>query len=144
MKIALVGYGKMGQMIEKVAINRGHTIVAKLSSQHWDPKDLLEADICIEFTNPQSVLKNIQKISESKKNVIIGTTGWSEHLDLIQSIIKEKKIGALYSPNFSIGINLLLEILSQTSKIMNGFSEYDVAGIDYHHNQKKIALQVLL
>jgi 4-hydroxy-tetrahydrodipicolinate reductase len=137
MKIALVGYGKMGQMIEKVAINHGHTIVAKLSSPDWDPKALLEADICIEFTNPHSVLKNIQKIAASKKNVIIGTTGWNEHLDSIQSIVKENKIGALYSPNFSIGINLLLEILAQTSKIMNGFSEYDVAGIDLHHNQKK-------
>ncbi len=137
MKIALVGYGKMGQMVEKVAISRGHSIVARLTSTSWDPKALLEADICIEFTNPESVIKNIQKIAELKKNVIIGTTGWNKNLESVQSIVKENKIGALYSPNFSIGINLFLEIVAQTSKIMNGFAEYDVAGIDYHHNQKK-------
>ncbi|MBA3603715.1 MAG: dihydrodipicolinate reductase [Parachlamydiaceae bacterium] len=137
MKIALVGYGKMGQMIEKVAISRGHSIVARLTSTHWDPKALLEADIGIEFTNPESVIKNIQMIAKLKKNVIIGTTGWNNNLDSVQSIVKENKIGALHSPNFSIGINLLLEILAHTSKIMNGFADYDVAGIDYHHSQKK-------
>lgn len=137
MKIALIGYGKMGQMIEKAAISRGHTIVAKMTSKQWDREALLDADICIEFTRPECVLENIRKIAELKKDVIIGTTGWQDQSEEIQSIIKEHQIGALYSPNFSIGVNLLLEILTKASKIMNAFKQYDVAGIDFHHIEKK-------
>jgi 4-hydroxy-tetrahydrodipicolinate reductase len=137
MKIALIGYGKMGQMIEKTALGRGHSIVARITSNQWDMEALLNADICLEFTHPDCVLENIRKIAELKKEVIIGTTGWHDEMELVRSIVEEHQIGALYSPNFSIGVNLLLEILAHASKVMNAFEEYDVAGIDFHHNRKK-------
>jgi 4-hydroxy-tetrahydrodipicolinate reductase len=137
MKIALIGYGKMGQMIEKAALGRGHSIVARMTSNQWDMEALLNADICLEFTHPECVLKNIRRIAELKKEVVIGTTGWHDEMELVRSIVEEHQIGALYSPNFSIGVNLLLEILAHASKVMNAFEEYDVAGIDFHHNRKK-------
>ncbi|MFI5344494.1 MAG: 4-hydroxy-tetrahydrodipicolinate reductase [Chlamydiales bacterium] len=137
MKIALIGYGKMGQMVEKAALSRGHSIVARMTSDQWDLDALQQADLCMEFTHPESVLNNIKRVAELKKELIIGTTGWHEKVEWVQSIVKENQIGALYSPNFSMGINLLLEILAHASKIMNGFEEYDVAGIECHNNRKK-------
>lgn len=137
MKIALIGYGKMGQMIEKIALCRGHTIVARMDSNEWDMNALQNADICIEFTQPDCVLKNIQRVAELKKEVIIGTTGWHDKVDEVHSIVKTNQIGALYSSNFSIGVNLLIEILAHASKVIDAFDEYDVAGVDYHHNKKK-------
>ena len=137
MKIALIGYGKMGQMIEKAALERGHSIVARLTSKDWDMDALSKAEMCIEFTNPECVLDNIKKIAELKKEVVIGTTGWHDKMESVKSLVEEHQIGALYSPNFSIGINLLLDILAHAAKVINAFEEYDVAGIDYHHNRKK-------
>lgn len=137
MKIALIGYGKMGQMIEKIAISRGHVIIARINSNQWDMNALQSADTCIEFTQPDCVLENIQKLAELKKEVVIGTTGWHDKVNEIQSIVKKNQIGALYSSNFSIGINLLIEILAHASKVMDAFDEYDIAGVDYHHNKKK-------
>lgn len=137
MKIALIGYGKMGQMIEKAALGRGHSIVARITSNQWDREALLNADICLEFTHPECVLENITRIAELKKEIVIGTTGWHDEMELVRSIVEEHQIGALYSPNFSIGVNLLFEILAHASKVMNAFEEYDVAGIDFHHSRKK-------
>lgn len=137
MKIAIIGYGKMGQMIERAALSRGHTIVARISSSEWELQDLSKADLCIEFTRPDSVLENIQKIAKLKKSIVIGTTGWYDQIEQVRSIVNEKQIGALYSPNFSIGIHLFLHMIEQTSKLMNSFIEYDVAGIEYHHKGKK-------
>lgn len=137
MKIALIGYGKMGQMIEKSALSRGHTIIAKISSSEWDLKKIQEADICIEFTKPESALNNIRRIAELKKDLIIGTTGWYNELAEVQTLVNENQIGALYSPNFSIGINLLLDILKYASKLIHHFPDYDVAEIESHHHQKK-------
>jgi 4-hydroxy-tetrahydrodipicolinate reductase len=137
MKIALIGYGKMGQMIEKTALSRGHSIVARMTSSPWDLEALRQADLCIEFTHPESVLNNIERIAELKKEMIIGTTGWYDKLEQVRLLVEENQIGALYSPNFSMGVNLLFEIVSQASRLMSLFEEFDVAGIDYHHNRKK-------
>jgi 4-hydroxy-tetrahydrodipicolinate reductase len=135
MKIALIGYGKMGQMIEKAAV--GHEIVARITSSHWDLDAVQEADLCFEFTHPESAVENIRRLAELKKEIVIGTTGWHDQLEHVRSIVEQHQIGALYAANFSIGINLLLQIVAHASKVMNGFSEYEVAGIDYHHKQKK-------
>lgn len=137
MKIGLIGYGNMGQMVEKAALGRGHSIVACMTSNQWDMEALQQADICIEFTHPECALDNIRRIAELKKEVVIGTTGWHDNLELVRSIVAEHQIGALYSSNFSMGVNLLLEILAHAAKVMNAFEEYDVAGIDFHHNRKK-------
>lgn len=137
MKIALIGYGKMGQMIDKMALAAGHSVVARITSQSWDPAAIKSADVCIEFTSPESAIENIKRIAELKKNVIIGTTGWYDKLDVVQSIVKDSKIGLLYGSNFSVGIYLFMKMLNHASELMNAFEEYDIAEIEYHHNQKK-------
>lgn len=139
MKIGLIGYGNMGQMIEKMALSQGHEIVAKITSKSWQMDALAKADVCMEFTNPDSVLGNVQKLAELKKQIIIGTTGWHDKLDIIRAIVNDHQVGALYAPNFSIGIYLTLEILAYASRLINQFEEYDAAGIDYHHRNKKDA-----
>ena len=137
MKIALIGYGKMGQMIEKIALSRGHFVVARMTTDLWDMEALQQADLCMEFTHPHCVMENVKRAALAQKDIIIGTTGWQDQMREVQSLVKESHIGALYSPNFSIGVHLLLEIIAHTSKIMNAFEEYDVAAVEYHHNQKK-------
>lgn len=137
MKIALIGYGQMGQQVEKAALRRGHTIVARLTSQHWDRDALQSADICIEFSRPESALDNVRQIAALKKNLIIGATGWYDRLPELESIVTQQGIGVLYGANFSLGVHLLMEILAHASKVIAPFEEYDVAGIEYHHNQKK-------
>lgn len=137
MKIALIGYGQMGQMIEKVALAKGYTIVAKTSSELWDEEGILQADICIEFTHPDSVLHHINKLAQLGKNIVIGTTGWHDKIDQVNDIIERNQVGAVYSPNFSIGVQLMFQLLDQASQLMSPFKQYDVAGIEYHHNKKK-------
>ncbi len=137
MKIALIGYGKMGQMIEQCALKRGHQIIARISTPHWKEEEILSADVCLEFTRPDSVLENIRRIARLKKPLVIGTTGWDEHLETVASIMQSENCGAVYSSNFSLGMNLFKEIIDFTSRLFNRFQHYDVAGIEYHHRQKK-------
>jgi 4-hydroxy-tetrahydrodipicolinate reductase len=137
MKIALIGYGQMGQMIEKIALRRGHHIVARITADRWDMKALQQADLCMEFTHPQGVLANVRKVAEERKDIVIGTTGWQDSIKEVQSIVEKSSIGGLYSANFSIGVHLLLKILTNTSKLMSEFEDYDVAAVEYHHNRKK-------
>ncbi len=137
MNIALIGYGKMGRMIEKIALSRGHTIVARLTSSAWNPEALQHAHICMEFTQPASIIENVKRLAELKKDIVIGTTGWDDKVDQVKSIVHEHHIGALHSPNFSTGIALLLDILNHASKAISAFEEYDAAGIEYHHAGKR-------
>lgn len=137
MKIGLIGYGKMGQMVEKIAMSRGHSIVGRITSNQWDLNAVENADMFIEFTRPESVVENIKRIAQLKKNIIIGTTGWNDKMEIIRAIAEEHQLGILYSSNFSIGIHLVLDILTHAAKLFNAFDEYDVAGIDYHHHKKQ-------
>ncbi|MGZ3633459.1 MAG: 4-hydroxy-tetrahydrodipicolinate reductase [Parachlamydiaceae bacterium] len=139
MKIALIGYGKMGQTVEKIALQRGHTIIAKICSEQWNDNDIEEAEMCVEFTEPNSALKTISRLIQLKKNLIIGTTGWYDQLPTLQKLVEEHQIGALYSPNFSTGIYLLQNILKHAAALMNRFPDYDVAEMESHHRQKKDA-----
>lgn len=136
MKIALIGYGKMGRLVESIAIERGHAIVARCASKSWDMEALRQADLCIEFSHPDYVIEHIQLLASLKKDLIIGTTGWYDKLDQVEAIVAKEKIGALYAPNFSVGIYLLLEILNYASALINTHEEYDVAGIESHHQKK--------
>lgn len=136
MKIALIGFGKMGRMIEKIALSRGHSIEAILNSSPWEAQRLERADVCIEFTHPDCVLENIRKVVEVQKPLVIGTTGWESQKNTIQTLIEKNRIGAVHAPNYSVGIYLFLQMLNHASKMMNAFPEYDVAGIEHHHKSK--------
>lgn len=137
MKIALIGYGKMGKMVERAALERGHSIVARIASGRRDREAIRQADLCIEFTRPEAVLENICELAELGKAIVIGTTGWYDKIESVRSIVEEHGIGLLYSPNFSVGVNLFLEMVAHASEVMNAFEEYDVAGVEFHHRSKK-------
>lgn len=139
MKIALIGYGKMGKAIEKLASESGHSIIAKIGSNGWDVKEVEEADLCMEFTSPECAWDNITRLLHLNKNIVIGTTGWEAQLCQLQQLIHQYDVGVLYSSNFSIGVQLFFEIINHASRLMATFLEYDVAGIEYHHKQKKDA-----
>lgn len=137
-KIALIGYGKMGKIIEQMALKNGDAIVARISSQNrdWSPSEIQEADVCIDFSHPQCVLQNIHKAIESGKNLVIGTTGWDDHLSQIKTLVNNSFVGALYLPNFSIGAAIFLKIVSEAASLFNSFQDYDVGCTECHHSQK--------
>ena len=141
MKIALLGYGKMGRMVEEAALKKGHTIIAKISS-HENPQitssqsSIEHADVCIDFSHPSCVLNNIKQAAQLKKNLIVGTTGWDDHLDLVKEIVKQHQIGFMYAPNFSLGVHLFRRIVAEAASLINAFEEYDVGVIEAHHNKK--------
>ena len=140
MKIALIGYGKMGRLIEDIALQKEHTIIAKIhlgtNLSAVDEKLIKQADICMDFSDPQAALQNIQTIANLKKNIVMGTTGWYEHLNEVKQIVHDSQIGFLFSPNFSLGVHLFKSIVEEAARLMNEFEDYDVAGYEMHHNQK--------
>lgn len=137
MKIILVGYGKMGHLIEEIALQKNYQVIAKIqSSTSLNEQQLKEADICIDFSTPESVLQNVHLIAKSKTNIVMGTTGWYDQMDKIKKIVKEHHIGFLFSPNFSVGVHLFKKIVENAAQLLNEFDEYDVAGFEIHHNQK--------
>ncbi len=143
MNIALIGYGKMGRIIEQVALQRKHTIVGRIDPSAADAtaanisaESIAHADMCIDFSHPSAVLENLKKISTLGKPVVVGTTGWSERLEEARSIVQESKIGFLHASNFSIGMNVMFRVIESASKLIDKFPEYDVAGYELHHSKK--------
>jgi 4-hydroxy-tetrahydrodipicolinate reductase len=135
MKIGLIGYGKTGKMVEKYALSRGHDIVAIVTSK--DPLEaLLGADVCIDFSHPDSTLDHIKQLAKLGKSVVVGTTGWYDALDTVSELVKKSQIGMLYGPNFSIGVQLFNKILFEAAKLMQHHAQYDLAAVEEHHNQK--------
>ena len=138
MKLALLGYGRMGKTIEKLATDKGHEIVFKSGSDFEEGK-LKEADAAIEFSIPEAAVKNIEKCFNEGVPVVCGTTGW---LDSYKNIIKncEARNGSfIYASNFSVGVNLFFGINEYVAKVMAPWDEYDVSVEEIHHTQKKDA-----
>lgn len=138
MKIALIGYGKMGKLIEDIALQKEHTIVAKIhpSSSSIEENQIKQADVCIDFSIPQAALSNIRMLAQLKKNIVMGTSGWYDHLDEVKQIVQNHQIGFLFSPNFSIGVHIFRHIIESAALLINEFEDYDIAGQEIHHNQK--------
>jgi len=137
MKIALIGYGKMGRLIEEMALQQEEQIVARIDSkQEINKENLKGADVCIDFSHPKCILSNIKKLAELNQTVIVGTTGWYDHLDLVKELVSMHKIGLVYAPNFSIGVNIFLKIVKKAANLIDKFDQYDTAGFEIHHNQK--------
>ena len=142
MKIALIGYGKMGHMIEEVAMERGHEIVLKIhidNTEEFTKENISKADVAIEFTAPDSAFNNVKKCLDFGIPVISGSTGWNERLEEIKQYCKAKKGSFLHTSNFSIGVNIFFEVNQLLAKLMNSHSEYDVTLKEVHHTQKKDA-----
>lgn len=135
MKIALLGYGKMGKAIEKVALERGHEIVLRKSStSSFD--GLEKADVAIDFSVPASAVCNISECFNTNIPVVCGTTGWLENYDEIIALCHEKKGTFIYGSNFSLGVNLFFELNDYLAKMMANFNQYKVSMEEIHHTQK--------
>jgi 4-hydroxy-tetrahydrodipicolinate reductase len=135
MKIAIIGFGKMGKMVKSVAEQMDHQVIATVSRE-IKPELVRGADVCIEFSHPDAVLKNIEILADLKKPIVVGTTGWYDKLDEVKEIVGKNQIGLIYSPNFSIGVHLFHKMVAHAAQIMQQFDLYDVGGIEMHHNQK--------
>lgn len=135
MKIALSGYGKMGKTIEKIALDRGHEIVLKIS-ENIEEYDLSKAEIVIDFSIPDVALKNITTCFQNGLPVVSGTTGWLKDYEKAVKVCKEKNSGFIYASNFSIGVNLFFELNEKLAKMMDGFKDYSVEIEEIHHTQK--------
>ncbi|MBW8683919.1 4-hydroxy-tetrahydrodipicolinate reductase [Chitinophaga rhizophila] len=142
MKIALIGYGKMGKAIEAIAVAKGHEVVHRIDqdSQHLLEKDALsKADVAIEFTGPETAYNNILKCFAANVPVICGSTGWLEHLPTVKSLCLEQHQAFLYASNFSVGVNIFFEINKRLAELMATQSQYGVKMEEIHHTQKKDA-----
>ena len=135
MKIALIGYGKMGHEIEAVAREQGETVVKTFDiGNPVDVASLSGVDMCIEFSTPQTVLQNVRVAIEAGKDIVVGTTGWYEQLPEIRKTVKDS--GLLYSPNFSIGVNIMFRLVKAAAELMNNAPQYDPYVHEIHHRQK--------
>ena len=135
MRIALIGYGRMGREIEAAAVEQGETIAGTFDiGNPVDAAALADADICIEFSTPQTALQNIRVAVEAKKDIVVGTTGWYDRLPEIAPLVKDS--GLLYSPNFSIGVNMMFRLVAAAAEMMNNASSYDPFIHEWHHRQK--------
>lgn len=144
MKVALIGYGKMGHEVEEAAKAKGIGVVARIDpiNEEADFKEitsesLKKADVCIDFSSPETAIENIKRYASLKKNVVMATTGWYGKLEDVKKIVKESGIGFIYSPNFSIGVNAFFRIVKGAAQIMNHLEEYDIFSYELHHNRKK-------
>lgn len=142
MKIALLGYGNMGKEMERlINLEKKHQIVSisfKKIGEKIDEEGIKKADVTIDFTSPEIVLDDIKKVSFLRKNMVVGTTGWYDHLGEVEEIVKKSGIGLIYGQNFSIGANIFFQIISFASKLFSKFGNYyDVYGFEIHHLGKK-------
>lgn len=135
MKIALLGYGKMGKVIEKIASERGHEIVLKKTNDN-SFEGLLDADVAIEFSIPQAAVENISMCLNNNIPVICGTTGWLENYHQIVELCEAKNGAFIYGSNFSLGVNLFFELNTYLAKIMQNTGQYKVSIEEVHHTQK--------
>ena len=141
MNIGLIGYGKMGKEVEKIAQNFNHNVILRFNSKlnfenFYDIDSVKKVDVFIDFSTPSAFLKNFNYVAEFGKNIVVGTTGWYEKIDEIKDIVKKSGIGFVYASNFSIGMNIVFKIAQLAGKFFNKFSEYDVFIEEIHHSQK--------
>ena len=139
MKIALLGYGKMGQIIERFALERGHEVVLKISSSNLDDltvANLSKADVAIDFSIPDATIGNIYRCFEANVPIVVGSTGWYGQLQEVKDECLASNNTLLYGSNFSIGVNIFFHINQVLAKVMNNFPAYDVQVEEIHHTQK--------
>lgn len=137
MRIALVGYGRMGRALDEVAGAKGHDVVARLGPQ--DPIDvetLREAEVALEFTDPGSAVANIERVSAAGTDLVVGTTGWFESLEDVTRMVQEAGIGMVHAPNFALGVHFFFQIARSVGDLMGAYPDYDVHLREEHHRHK--------
>ncbi len=142
MKISLIGYGKMGRTIEKIALNRRHEIHSVIDLNNVEDIKRLSpenTDAVIEFTQPECAFENLKKCMQQQLAVVCGTTGWTDRKDEIENFCHNYGAAFIYASNFSLGVNILFAINRYLARIMDGQLQYDIAIEEIHHTQKKDA-----
>lgn len=142
MKIALIGYGKMGHAIERIAQNRGHEIVLKITSSNKElihSDALKQADVAIEFTQPEAAEEHVKACLDVNVPVVCGTTGWNQGLGAISDRVQKNGGSFLHASNFSVGVNIFFEINKRLARLMQGQNAYSCSMEEVHHLQKKDA-----
>ncbi|MBL7691708.1 MAG: 4-hydroxy-tetrahydrodipicolinate reductase [Flavipsychrobacter sp.] len=142
MRIALIGYGKMGKAIEEIAIGRGHEVVLKITSANrgdMTAANLAQADVAIEFTGPHAAWANVKDCLEAGVNVVSGSTGWNDHFADANKLALAQNRGFLHASNFSVGVNIFFEVNKLLASLMQGRDDYAVKVEETHHVHKKDA-----
>ncbi len=138
MKLAIIGYGKMGRMVEPLAREYGFESVVIIDIGD-DFGKAEGADAAIEFTTPDAVVGNIEKLSAMKLPVVVGTTGWLPHIDRVRTVVEKNGTALVWSPNFSIGVNVFLRVVREAAKLLADEKEYGAWAWEIHHDTKKDA-----
>ncbi len=139
MNVAIIGYGRMGKEIERILLERGHSVPLKIdidNQEDLNQENLQNIDVAIEFTVPSSAVANYYKCFEAKVPVVSGTTGWLDKLPEVESYCANEKQGFLYASNFSLGVNLFFALNKKLAELMNPYDIYDCAMEEIHHTKK--------
>jgi 4-hydroxy-tetrahydrodipicolinate reductase len=142
MNITIIGYGRMGNEVERAARLRGIKVASIIdpsgngTHRQIDENSMRNADVCIDFTAPNAVLGNIEKISRFRKNIVVGTTGWNDKIGKVRKIVNKRGIGLIHASNFSIGVNLFFRMVENAARLINETDAYDIYGCELHHNKK--------
>lgn len=143
MKISIVGLGAMGRLVKDVCQQKKIEVVSTIDPHQKDADfceitetALAASDVCICFTQPHSAFDNIKQIASLGKKIVMATTGWENNLEKAKKIVIENSTAMIYSSNFSIGANIFFKLIEQSAKIINKFTEYDIMGLELHHNRK--------
>ncbi|HXB91060.1 MAG TPA: dihydrodipicolinate reductase C-terminal domain-containing protein, partial [Puia sp.] len=142
MKIALIGYGKMGKAIEEIALSRGHEIVLRVGIENLEdntPEKIRKADLAIEFTGPDSAFDNIMLCLATGVPVVSGSTGWLHRLEEVRAFVRSNGHTFLYASNFSVGVNIFFEVNKRLAALMAPHPDYDVRITEVHHTEKRDA-----
>ena len=140
MKIALIGFGNMGQEIDAFAKENNHSIVSisfRDRNQKLDLEGIRNADVIIDFSSFEIIIDNIRQIMQLKKPMVVGTTGWYQDIKKAQKIVKQYNGSLIYGQNFSVGANIFFSIVSHAASLLGKYEDYDVFGIEIHHSGKK-------
>jgi 4-hydroxy-tetrahydrodipicolinate reductase len=141
MNLALIGYGRMGHEVERIAHEHGMKVVRTFDSENirslrLNAETLGDVDVCIDFSTPRVVLENIDAVVRAGRSMVVGTTGWYDHLESVRKLVEQHNTGLVYSPNFSLGMNLFMHIVSDGARLLDRYPEYDVAISETHHATK--------
>ena len=139
MKLALLGYGKMGRMVEQAAERDGIEVVAILDPISGSRGSLGDADVCVDFTEPSAVIENIKAVAAARVAMVVGTTGWYDQLEEARGLVEASSIGFVYGSNFSVGVNLMFKVTQYAAELFSRFPSHDPFIEEAHHKFKKDA-----
>ena len=142
MKLALIGYGKMGRMVEELALSRGHQILFKIDIEGNEQGQALTAtnfngvDVAVDFSIPDAVIRNIERITALGVSMVVGTTGWWSQLEMARQLVEQNRVGFVYGSNFSIGVNAFFRLMEAAATLFERYPQYDPWIYEIHHRAK--------